>query len=380
LLEQLGIFDRGLPQPQTQTEGISPEASLIDPEDTPLDLMATDELSGDGIPADDLPLETVAGPPDEPLPEETVGSPNDPSEPSRPIFFPKETEKIGTSDQASEADEYTPEPFTIEELREISESPLGVDDQIDANDQVDASFEEAAETTSGGTKDRQPDGRSEISALVERISNFQRSREQTARPIRSPDGALADSNSLMPRLPLGEEDDAHVRIVRGFAFAADAGGRIEWAEEDIAPMIVGTRIVSPARQQLGGTRDPLAFAFTQRQPLKAAPFSMRGAPAIAGDWIIDAQPRFSQIGGFSGYIGRMRRPIEAAASGPGPAEREADRIRQLLHELRTPVTAVQGYSEVIQQQLFGSASHEYRALAAAIASDAARILAGFEEL
>ncbi|MEL6738278.1 MAG: histidine kinase dimerization/phospho-acceptor domain-containing protein [Pseudomonadota bacterium] len=52
----------------------------------------------------------------------------------------------------------------------------------------------------------------------------------------------------------------------------------------------------------------------------------------------------------------------------------------MLHELRTPVTAVQGYAEVIQQQLFGPAPHEYRALAATIAVDAARILAGFEEL
>jgi hypothetical protein len=35
---------------------------------------------------------------------------------------------------------------------------------------------------------------------------------------------------------------------------------------------------------------------------------------------------------------------------------------------------------VIQQQLFGPVPHEYRALAANIAGDAARILAGFEEL
>ena len=35
---------------------------------------------------------------------------------------------------------------------------------------------------------------------------------------------------------------------------------------------------------------------------------------------------------------------------------------------------------MIQQQLFGPAPHEYRALAAAIAADAAHILAGFEEL
>jgi hypothetical protein len=44
------------------------------------------------------------------------------------------------------------------------------------------------------------------------------------------------------------------------------------------------------------------------------------------------------------------------------------------------VNAIQGFAEVIQQQLFGPTPHEYRALAATIASDAARMLAGFEEL
>jgi two-component system, OmpR family, sensor kinase len=96
--------------------------------------------------------------------------------------------------------------------------------------------------------------------------------------------------------------------------------------------------------------------------------------------LIDAQPRFSEDGHFTGYFGRLRRVAGDGEAPFGGEAREADRIRQLLHELRTPVTAVQGYAEVIQQQLFGPAPHEYRALAAAIAADAARILAGFEEL
>ena len=52
----------------------------------------------------------------------------------------------------------------------------------------------------------------------------------------------------------------------------------------------------------------------------------------------------------------------------------------MLHELRTPVNAIQGFAEIIQQQLFGPTPHDYRALAATIAGDAARMLAGFEEL
>jgi hypothetical protein len=112
---------------------------------------------------------------------------------------------------------------------------------------------------------------------------------------------------------------------------------------------------------------------------------MEGAPVIAGKWIVDAAPRFTVPGGrFYGYAGKFRRPAPSAADGQnaaeGAVESEADRIRQLLHELRTPVNAIQGFSEVIQQQLFGPTPHEYRALAASIAGDSARILAGFEEL
>ncbi|AXU19318.1 hypothetical protein C7W88_10180 [Novosphingobium sp. THN1] len=59
---------------------------------------------------------------------------------------------------------------------------------------------------------------------------------------------------------------------------------------------------------------------------------------------------------------------------------EADRLRQLLHELRTPINAIQGFAEMIQSQVFGTAPHQYRAMAASIAADAAQMLAGFEEI
>ena len=145
-------------------------------------------------------------------------------------------------------------------------------------------------------------------------------------------------------------------------------------------MVIGMRLFAGSAAH-DGAADAIARAFQRRQPLTRAAISLDGAPAIAGAWIADAEPRFSEEGHFAGYFGRLRRvPDAAQAAGIGPEAREADRIRQLLHELRTPVTAVQGYAEVIQQQLFGPAPHEYRALAAAIAADAARILAGFEEL
>ena len=132
----------------------------------------------------------------------------------------------------------------------------------------------------------------------------------------------------------------------------------------------------------GWTHTGLAASIRDRLPIRAAKIELAGAPAVAGTWIADAAPRFDPAtGGFTGYCGRMRRLDDARRAAPVPTgDSEADRVRQLLHELRTPVNAIQGFAEVIQQQVFGPAPHEYRALAAAIASDAARILAGFAEL
>jgi hypothetical protein len=70
----------------------------------------------------------------------------------------------------------------------------------------------------------------------------------------------------------------------------------------------------------------------------------------------------------------------APAQSEAPATQGADRLRQTLHELRTPINAIQGFAEMIQQQVFGATPHQYRSLAASIAADAARMLAGFEDL
>jgi signal transduction histidine kinase len=217
---------------------------------------------------------------------------------------------------------------------------------------------------------REDNGRTEISALVERIAQFRRER-----------GDIRLELERSPRLPLGELPERHDRPLTSFGFSTDTGGRIAWASTEVAPMVIGARLFTPLR--LGdeaGMSDAVERAFARRQPLSGCEISLAGAPAIAGEWKVDAEPQFSREGHFTGYYGRLRRLPEDIEAPINADAQEADRIRQLLHELRTPVTAVQGYAEVIQQQLFGPAPHEYRALAAAIAADAAHILAGFEEL
>jgi two-component system, OmpR family, sensor kinase len=119
----------------------------------------------------------------------------------------------------------------------------------------------------------------------------------------------------------------------------------------------------------------------RRQPLRDVRVRLAGPGEIAGTWRIDAAPVFTAgTGQFAGYHGRMRRPVPVPGLSAAHPNTLGDRMRFVLHELRTPVNAIQGFAELIQQQMFGSAPNEYRALAAAVAVDAARLMAGFDEI
>ncbi|MEM8726844.1 MAG: histidine kinase dimerization/phospho-acceptor domain-containing protein, partial [Pseudomonadota bacterium] len=318
LLDRLGVYDRGLPSPGEFCE----DASAASLEDTALSLQ-TDEADFEAPPPLDL------------------------------------AEVMGDS-----------EPLPAVE----NTNPLAglTDDLVDEEGDTDTADAEAGEADDADTEPAPTStseaGRTEISALRERIAEYRRTR--------GPDG---EGSELSPRLPL-QDEPAQRRQVSNFGFAADAAGRIEWAESEVASSVIGTRLIAPRR--IGTSGDETAFerAYSRRQPIRRAEVELTGASRIAGIWVVDAQPQFTEDGNFSGYVGRFRKPVSGEGMAYGPSAREADRIRQLLHELRTPVTAIQGYAEVVQQQLFGPAPHEYRAMSASIAADAARILSGFEEL
>ncbi len=208
------------------------------------------------------------------------------------------------------------------------------------------------------------DDEGSISAIVKRIEAYRKARNP-------------EVTGESPRLPLDEDHILHVPPeARAFDFATNANGQIVWADPGVAPMVIGQPLAAP------GAPDALINTIARRQPIGGIRIELAGSPGIAGAWRVDASPRFDPLSGqFLGHQGRMRRwpSLVSPAQAPSP-DSEAERIRQLLHELRTPVNAIQGFSEVIQQQLFGPTPHEYRALAASIAGDAARMLAAFEEL
>ena len=206
-----------------------------------------------------------------------------------------------------------------------------------------------------------------IGAIVQRIEAFRKRKADGTPPTRGP--AQPDGPAPVATTP-----------VAAFAFACDEMGRITWADPAVIGAVSGMRIAASDDTSPAQSTAEVIAAFRRRQPLRGGRITLTGAPAIAGDWQVDATPQFDRLGHFSGYQGRFRRHAPLAPADAEGKPDEADRVRQLLHELRTPVNAIQGFAEVIQQQLFGPTPHEYRAHAATIAGDAARMLAGFDEL
>ncbi len=208
---------------------------------------------------------------------------------------------------------------------------------------------------------------SQISALVEKIADYQKNR--TVEP---------------PRPPISEGGNTSffVESLETIRFETDESGTIVWTEGPPKGAIVGVTIAQPAFDEGPGPDAYGAAAFRQRMPMKNARMRLCGANIVVGDWRMSAIPFFSdETGRFEGYRGIMRRPNMAEDAGHSRIDLERrEQLQQLIHELRTPLNAVIGFSEIIEQQLFGPASFEYRSLARNIMDEARRLLAGFEDL
>jgi hypothetical protein len=212
---------------------------------------------------------------------------------------------------------------------------------------------------------------SQIGAIVERIEQWRRNRD------------AGDS----PRLPLGDENaGAEIEIPTELRFETDDNGTICWVEGAPRGAIVGVDIAHAAYDGGPGPDAYGAAAFRQRMPMENARMQLRGGPIVDGDWLISASPFFDAITGrFRGFRGIMRRPNfaekpEFPANGAEARRQQGETMQQIVHELRTPLGAIAGFAEIIEQQLFGPVAGDYRSMAGAILADAHRLLAGFDDL
>ena len=212
-----------------------------------------------------------------------------------------------------------------------------------------------------------PDNGVQIRDIVERIEKLRLEREARDTPY----------------LPLnGNQFAGFPTYIEEIRFETDDNGTVSWIEGAPAGAVVGVDIAEPAFDDGPGPDAYGAAAFRQRMPLENGRMRLCGAPIVAGDWRINAAPFFDPISGrFNGYRGIFRRPTVAESALIAPDSiGNADHVEQLVHELRTPLGAIIGFSEIIEQQLFGPVTEDYRILARNILTDAERLLSGFDDL
>ncbi|GEO01631.1 hypothetical protein NSE01_34630 [Novosphingobium sediminis] len=227
-----------------------------------------------------------------------------------------------------------------------------------------------------------------IGAIIARIEAFRRAREFPAAATAAGGSAQGAGQS---RLPFADETPPAPPTITAIDITLDADGTVTAASMGGSSMAFAAAFVG-LRPFAGDPDAPVVCdpgtigAARARLPVIGGRLELEGPGPVEGAWRIDAVPGFvPDTGHFLGWNARLRRPpAPPVAATPGAADdaakRSTDRLRQMLHELRTPINAIQGFAELIQQQLLGPTPHQYRSLAAGIASDAARMLAGFEDV
>jgi His Kinase A (phospho-acceptor) domain len=213
----------------------------------------------------------------------------------------------------------------------------------------------------GSAPDFESDGASpiQIRDLVARIEAFKNEREASV------------ATKTIP-------EQAHEAKASSFRFETDRAGIICWVQGAPRGALIGISFAEISEPRAFGVDGHAAGAFRKRSSFRSARLRVAGTGAASGDWLISGDPSFDAGDGrFCGYRGIARRaePGEhISASAPFGKDMSADAIRQLVHELRSPLNAIHGFAEMIDGQLLGPVSHFYRDQAREVVKDSERLV------
>jgi signal transduction histidine kinase len=126
----------------------------------------------------------------------------------------------------------------------------------------------------------------------------------------------------------------------------------------------------------------ISRAFGLRAPFREARLTVGGEGLASGDWKLSGVPAFDPADGrFAGYRGiAVREAAPEQEAGPERPPLDDDSLRELVHELKTPLNAIIGFAEIIDGQYLGPADHSYRERAAEIVGQARLLLSAIEDL
>lgn len=204
-----------------------------------------------------------------------------------------------------------------------------------------------------------------ISEVVARIERLRSSRERSA-------GAAAQAPAAAGSPAL-------------FRWECNPSGEIDWVEGVPRGALVGRSIAAADADE--GVDDCVERAFGNRAPFRDCMLELGDEGPLAGQWVISGVPAFSPSDGrFIGYRGVARRDefedhlvagLPAVPAGMSP---DHDSLREMIHEIKTPLNAIIGFAEIIDGQYFGPAHSRYRERAAEIVTNARSLLEAAEDL
>lgn len=203
-----------------------------------------------------------------------------------------------------------------------------------------------------------------ISEVIARIERVRESREHPE----------LDSVATVPETtpPLEQQPEPGL-----FRWECNTSGEFAWVDGAPRGALIGRPLFSPAHLPDTGSHE-IARAFTLRAPFQGAVMTLAEEGPLAGEWRVSGMPAFDHSSGrFAGYRGLARRMRAAATSFEAP---HPDSLRELVHEIKTPLNAIMGFAEIISGQMFGPAERHYRERAGEIVSHSHLLLEAIDDL
>ena len=201
-----------------------------------------------------------------------------------------------------------------------------------------------------------------ISEVVARIEKLRQDRERSAHAAPKPAEVLASDSPAL------------------FRWECGPSGEIAWVDGVPRGALIGRSLANPGEHN--GVDEKIQRAFAVRAPFRDAALSISGEGTAAGEWKLSGVPAFEPSDGrFAGYRGVATREAPSRPAGPQRAPGfDHDSIRELVHELKTPLNAIIGFAEIIDGQYLGPADYSYRERASDIVAQAQLLLSAIEDL
>ena len=166
-----------------------------------------------------------------------------------------------------------------------------------------------------------------------------------------------------------------------FRWECGPTGEIAWVDGMPRGPLIGRSIAKAAPGDQVDAQ--LVRAFARRAPFRDAALTIAAEGPVAGEWKVSGFPAFEPADGrFAGYRGVALREGAAAAAEPNAIGRlpDPDSLRELVHEIKTPLNAIIGFAEIIDGQYLGPADRRYRERAAEIVGQARMLLTAIDDL